>query len=72
MKLYLISYTAPVYHNEAVKSLTRYRFDKIQQRAKLKPSVSRLVNILFPELESFAFTLHMASDYTLLMVLNRL
>ncbi len=29
----------------------RYRFDKVKQRAKLKTSVSRLVNILFPELE---------------------
>ena len=32
----LKSYTDTVYHNEELKSLTRYRFDKVQQRAKLK------------------------------------
>ena len=36
------------YHNEELKSLTRYRFDKAQERAQLKQSVSRLVTILFP------------------------
>ena len=39
------------YHNEELKSLTRYRFDKVQARARLKQTVSRLVNILFPDLE---------------------
>ena len=47
----LKSYTDTVYHNEELKSLTRYRFDKVRERAKLKQSVSRLVTILFPELE---------------------
>ena len=36
-------------HNEELKSLTRYRFDKVRDRAKLKQSISRLVCILFPE-----------------------
>ena len=62
----LKSYTSTAYHNEELKSLTRYRFDKVQQRARLKQSVSRLVNILFPELETLVPTLHMASVYTLL------
>ncbi len=62
----LKSYTDTAYHNEELKSLTRYRFDKVQQRAKLKQSVSRLVNILFPELEALVPTLHMASVYALL------
>ena len=62
----LKSYTDTVYHNEELKSLTRYRFDKVRQRAKLKQSVSRLVNILFPELETIVPTLHMASVYALL------
>ena len=62
----LKSYTDTAYHNEELKSLTRYRFDKVQQRAKLKQSVSRLVNILFPELETLVPTLHMASVYALL------
>ena len=62
----LKSYTDTSYHNEELKSLTRYRFDKVRQRAKLKQSVSRLVTILFPELEKLVPTLHMASVYTLL------
>ena len=62
----LTSYTATSYHNEELKSLTRYRFDKVQERAKLKTSVSRLVNILFPELESLVPSLHMASVYAVL------
>lgn len=59
-------YTDTAYHNEELKSLTRYRFDKVCERAKLKQSVSRLVTILFPELEKLVPTLHMASVYALL------
>ena len=62
----LKSYTDTAYHNEELKSLTRYRFDKVSQRAKLKQSISRLVNILFPELESLVPLLHMASVYAVL------
>lgn len=62
----LKSYTDTAYHNEELKSLTRYRFDKVRERAKLKQSVSRLVNILFPELETLVPTLHMASVYAML------
>lgn len=59
-------YSDELYHNEDLKSLTRYRFDKISQRAKLKQSVSRLVNILFPELETLVSTLHGKAVYALL------
>lgn len=62
----LKSYTDTAYHNEELKSLTRYRFDKVRERAKLKQSVSRLITILFPELEKLVPTLHMASVYALL------
>ncbi len=62
----LKSYTDTSYHNEELKSLTRYRFDKVRERAKLKSSISRLVCILFPELEKLVPTLHMASVYALL------
>ncbi len=62
----LKSYSDTFYHNEELKSLTRYRFDKVKERAKLKTSVSRLVCILFPELEKLVPTLHMASVYALL------
>ena len=59
-------YTNVAYHNSELKSLTRYRFDKVSERSKLKTSVSRLVNILFPELEKLLPTLHIVSAYALL------
>jgi transposase len=62
----LKSYSDISYHNEELKSLTRYRFDKVKERAQLKQSISRLVTILFPELEKLVPTLHMASVYKLL------
>ena len=62
----LKSYSNTAYHREELKSLTRYRFDKVKERAKLKSSVSRLVCILFPELEKLVPTLHMVSIYALL------
>jgi len=66
----LKSYSDTSYHNEELKSLTRYRFDKVKERAKLKQSISRLVTILFPELEKLVPTLHMASIYDLLFELS--
>ena len=62
----LQSYSDKSYHNEELKSLTRYRFDKVQERAKLKTSVARLMVILFPELEKLVPTIHMASVYALM------
>lgn len=62
----LKSYTDTSYHNEELKSLTRYRFDKVRERAKLKSSISRLVTILFPELEKLVPSIHLVSVYTLL------
>jgi transposase len=62
----LKSYSDISYHNEELKSLTRYRFDKVKERARLKTSVSRLICILFPELEKLVPTLHMTSVYAIL------
>ena len=62
----LKSYSDTSYHKDELKSLTRYRFDKVCERAKLKTSISRLVCILFPELEKIVPTLHMVSVYKLL------
>lgn len=59
-------YTDKAYHNEELKSLTRYRFDKVKERGRLKQSIARLVCILFPELEKLVPTLHMVSVYALL------
>ena len=49
-----------------LKSLTRYRYDMIQNRSKLKISISRLVTILFPELSKQFSTIHSSTVYTLL------
>ena len=57
----LKSYSDISYHNEDLKSLTRYRFSKVEERAKLKTSLSCLAQILFPELEKLVPTLHMTS-----------
>ena len=62
----LKSYTDTAYHNEELKSLTRYRFERVKLRSELKESVSRLVTILFPELESLVSSVHLASVYALL------
>ena len=62
----LKSYSIALYHNEELKSLSRYRFDKVKERSKLKVSVSRLVTILFPELEKIVSTIHLSSIYELL------
>ena len=59
-------YSLASYHNEELKSLTRYRFTKVQERAKYKTAVARLVNILFPELESLVPKIHVNSIYALL------
>lgn len=60
-------YTDTSYHNEELKSLTRYCFAKVAERSKLKQSVARLINILFPELETVVSSLHLTSVYALLM-----
>ena len=60
-------YSDTLYHNEELKSLTRYRFDKVRERAALKNSIARLVNILFPAIEKLVPTLHMKSIYALLL-----
>ena len=59
-------YSQTLYHNEELKSLTRYRFDQVSVRSKLKQSVSRLITILFPELEGLVSTLHGKAVYALL------
>ena len=59
-------YSLTSYQNEELKSLTRYRADKVSERAKLKSSLARLAAILFPELEKLVPVLHMATVYDLL------
>ena len=59
-------YSKALYHNEQLKSLSRYRFSKVRERANLKQQFARLVNILFPELEKLVPSLHLSSVYALL------
>ena len=61
------AYSLKLYQNEELKSLTRYHFRKVQERSKLKLSLSRLVTILFPELESTVSTIHLNSIYSMLL-----
>jgi transposase len=65
-KQFLKSYSDKSYTNEDLRSLTRYRFDLIQQRSKLKVSVVRLIDILFPELQSLVSNIHGKAIYQLL------
>ena len=62
----LTAYSDTSYHIEDLKSLTRYHFGKVKERAKRKSSLSRLVTILFPEFEKLVPTLHIKSMYILL------
>lgn len=59
-------YSKALYHNEQLKSLSRYRFSKVRERGILKQQLARLVNILFPELEKLVPSLHLSSVYALL------
>lgn len=59
-------YSDTLYHKEELKSLSRYRFERVNERTKLKQSVSRLITILFPELEDLVSSLHGNAVYTLL------
>lgn len=62
----LTPYTAKSYHMEQLKSLTRYRSDIVRDNAKLKTSLKRLVNILFPEYDNVFSSVHGEVSYALL------
>ena len=51
-----------------LKILTRYRFSLVQDCSRLKVSTTRLVNILFPELESFMTDINSSSGHALLLM----
>lgn len=54
------------YHNNELKSLTRYRFRLNEQLARLKISLSRIVNIIFPELDSCVYSINQKSTMAML------
>lgn len=61
------SYQEPSYQISELKSLVRHRFRLIEQRSKLKTSVSRLVTILFPELKTAVWSIQQKSAQELLL-----
>jgi transposase len=63
------SYSPSSYQIQELKSLTRHRYRMIGYRSKLKLSVSRLIDIIFPELPDFVWSIHQNSSYQLLLEL---
>lgn len=63
------SYSPVSYQIQELKSLTRHRYRLIGYRSKLKTSVNRLVDIIFPELPDLFWSIHQSSSYALLSIL---
>lgn len=61
------SYSPASYQIQELKSLTRHRFRMIGYRSKLKLSIVRLIDIIFPELPSLVWSIHQNSSYMLLL-----
>lgn len=59
-------YTIKSYHISELKSLTRYRQSLVSDRSRLKNSVKRLVNILFPEYDEMFSNIHGDASYAIL------
>jgi len=59
-------YSPISYHLRELKTLTRHRFRLISEQSRLKISITRLVQILFPELTNHVWSIHQASSYALL------
>lgn len=60
------SYSPVSYQMQELKSLTRHRYRLIGYRSKLKISIVRLIDIIFPELPSLVWSIHQSSSYGLL------
>ena len=65
----LKSYSKQSYHISELKSLVRHRFRLVKERSKCKVSFSRLLTILFPELESIVWSTSQKSALYLLLEL---
>lgn len=63
------SYSPVSYQVSELKSLTRHRYRMIGYRSKLKMSVTRLIDIVFPELPDYVWSIHQNSSYSLLLEL---
>lgn len=62
----LIPFTIKSYHISELKSLTRYRQNLVNDRSRLKNSVKRLINILFPEYDDLFSNIHGDASYAIL------
>lgn len=60
------SYSPVSYQIQELKSLTRHRYRLIGYRSKLKLSITRLIDIIFPELPKCVWSIHQNSSYCLL------
>ena len=59
-------FTIKSYHISELKSLTRYRQNLVSDRSRLKNSVKRLINILFPEYDEIFSDTHGETSYAIL------
>lgn len=57
------------YHISELKSLVRHRFRLVQECSKFKLSLSRLITVIFPELEQAVWSIHQTSALNLLLEL---
>ena len=62
----LKSYSKLSYHISELKSLVRHRFRLVEERSKFKVSLSRLVTMIFPELEKVVWSISQNSVLYLL------
>ena len=60
------------YHISELKSLVRHRFRLIEERSKFKVSLSRLITIIFPELEKIVWSTSQNSVLYLLIIFPEL
>lgn len=63
------SYLPKDYHISELKSLVRHRFRLVHERSKFKVSLSRLVTLMFPELEEHVWSISQKSVLYLLLEL---
>ena len=63
------SYSPSSYQIQELKSLTRHRYRLVGYRTKLKISITRLIDIVFPELTNLVWSIHQNSSYALLLEL---
>lgn len=60
------SYSPVSYQIQELKSLTRHRYRLIGYQSKLKVSITRLIDIIFPELPGLFWSIHQTTSYRLL------